>query len=438
MATRRQYLVSTASGTATMLGLTGCLGSDDQANGDQDGDGSGGGQTTTTSGGDTGVDLTIGVLTMLELDTGRATERGTELAARKINEEGILDGELSVESADTEGQSTGAVNGHNSLVNRQNADVTLGTFAEQTAAAIMPEIASSETIHLNVGAISPKLPAKVAEDYEKFKPWFRFGAPNAEFFVVDMIQFAEKFLVGEQGWESTVLFREDALWTDQVGGALKQQFPEVGLEVKDDVVFSLSESNFSTYMNRMEDMDVDCIFGLVAEAGKAPMLGYEKSGLETPMAGSLVASMSPSYLDDIQAEGSNIVTQLFTTWGAKLSDSAKAFVDAYQAEYSSRPRKPTWAAFISYAATMSYAQAYAEGGGTLDGTITALENGSYTLNQKYEVYKPGETAEATGNSYPHDLKVGPDNYRPMWGQWQSGDLEVVYPDEFASAEFRKV
>jgi hypothetical protein len=34
----------------------------------------------------------------------------------------------------------------------------------------MSEVASTETIHRDVGAVSPELPAQVAEDYERFKP----------------------------------------------------------------------------------------------------------------------------------------------------------------------------------------------------------------------------------------------------------------------------
>jgi branched-chain amino acid transport system substrate-binding protein len=260
MATRRQYLRQAgAAGSVALLATTaGCSG-DGGGGGDGGGDGDGG-DGGSTGGGSGG--LTAGVLTTLQLDTGIATERGAELAAQKINSEGMLDSDVSIASEDTEGQSTVAVEAYNSLVNQENADLTLGTFAEQTGAAILPEIASSRTIHTNVGAISPELPTNLREDYEQFKPWFRVYPPNAAFFVIDMLNFTEQFLVGEQGWSSTALFREDAAWTEQVGGALKQQFPEMGLEVQDDIVFSLSENNFSPYMNQIQDMDVDVVFGL--------------------------------------------------------------------------------------------------------------------------------------------------------------------------------
>ena len=416
MVSRRQYLRRTgAAGSIALLGSTaGCFG-------------------ILGGGGSSGP--TLGVLTTLELDVGTATERGAELGAQTVNDEGVLDGDLSIESSNTEGTADSAVDAHNTLVSRQGAVATLGTFAEQTASGIMDQIAETETVHLNVGAASPALAGQVAEDYEKYKPWFRIAPINAAFFVADMLNFTEQFAVNQQGWETAAIFREDAAWTGQVAPALKNNVGDMGVSVEDDIVFSLSENNFTTYMNQIKDMDVDFIFGLVAEAGKAPLLSYEESGVETPMIGDLVASQSPQYLSDINTDNSNVIGRTFTTWGASLSDAAQDFVDTYESEYDSRPTKPTWAAFGSYVATRMFANAQSEGGDDLDGTVTAMEEETFELNQTYSVYGPDEEAP-DGNSYPHDLKYGPDFFRPTWSQWRDGEQVTVYPDEFANAEFQ--
>ncbi|WP_267164009.1 ABC transporter substrate-binding protein [Halovenus salina] len=377
---------------------------------------------------------TLGVLTTLDLDVGKATVRGAELGAQVANDEGILDSDLSVESSNTEGTASSAVDAHNTLVSRQGADATIGTFAEQTAAGIMDEIAETETVHLNVGAAAPALAGQVAEDYERYKPWFRIAPINAAFFVADLLNFAEQFAVGQQGWENAVIFREDAAWTGQVAPALKDAVGGLGMSIEDDIVFSLSENNFTTYMNQIDDTDVDFIFGLVAEAGKGPLLSYEESGVEKPMVGDLVASQSPQYLADINTENSNVISRTFTTWGSQLSDAAQEFVDMYESEYDSRPTKPTWAAFGSYVATQMYARARSEGGDSLDDTVTAMEEETFELNQTYSVYGPDEEAP-DGNSYPHDLKYGPDFFQPTWSQWRDGEQVTVYPDKFANAEF---
>lgn len=386
-------------------------------------------------GGSSSGQETIGVLTTLNLDVGKATLRGAELGAEKVNSDGNLDAEMTIESSNTEGKSTAAAQAHNTLVNRQGADATLGTFAEQTASGIMPEIAETETIHLNVGAVSPALPAKVAKNYEKFKPWFRVAPINAAFFVLDMLNFSEKFVIGQQDWSTAAIFREDAAWTGQVAPALKQNVPDMGIEIQDDIVFSLSENNFTTYMSRIQELDVDFVYGLVAEAGKGPLLAYEESGVTTPMVGDLVASQSPAYLADIDSDQSPIIGRTFTTWGANLSSEAQDFVDTYESEYDSRPSKPTWAAFGAYAATRMYAQARAEGGSNLDDTVTAMENTTFELNQTYSVYGPDEESP-DGNSYPHDLKYGPDNFQPTWSQWRGGEQVTVYPEQYANADYQ--
>jgi branched-chain amino acid transport system substrate-binding protein len=420
MANRRDFIRKAgAAGSIALLGSTaGCSGLP------------GGGSSNGGSDGHT-----VGVLTTLNLDVGKATLRGAELAAQQINEEGTLDGEMSIESSNTEGQSTAAVEAHNTLVNRQGADATLGTFAEQTAAGIMSEIASTETIHLNVGAVAPGLAGQVAENYEQFKPWFRVAPINAAFFVLDLLNFSEQFVVGQQDWSSAAILREDAAWTGQVAPALKNSVPDMGVEIQDDIVFSLSENNFSPYYNQIQNMDVDFVYGLVAEAGRAPLLAYEQSDIQTPMVGDLVASQSPQYLSDVDADSSPIIGRTFTTWGANLSSEAQEFVDTYESNYDSRPTKPTWAAFGAYAATQMYAQARAEGGSDLDSTVSAMESTSYELNQTYSVYGPDEEAP-DGNSYPHDLRYGPDHFQPTWSQWRDGEQVTVYPDQYANGDYQ--
>jgi len=419
---RRNFLkrsVVTGGAIASGSTLAGCLGQV-----------TGGGSST----------LKIGVLSTLELDVGKATERGVQLAADAINEAGSIDQEVEVVSENTQGTATGAVEAYSNLVDRQSVDVTLGAFAESAAAGIMPNIADSQTIHLNVGAVSPALSAKLVEDYEKYKYWFRFAPPNSQFFGVDFLRFAEQFMIGEMDWDSVAFFREDAAWTNEVAPFLKQEFPKMGIEVQGDVVFPISESNFSPYFSKYQDMDVDAIFAMVAEAGKTPIQGYAKSSLDVPMVGDVVAVQSPSYPDDMGGQGQNVVGRTHSTWSAKkVTDASEEFVNTWTDTYSSRPQKPTLTGLGGFAATRILANAISRAGTkNAEEVIPEVEKADFELFQRYQVFGKDEKDPITGSRFPHDLKYGPDHYESTWSQWRDGEQVTVWPQDLATGDFQQV
>lgn len=384
--------------------------------------------------------ITVGVLSMLETDTGKATERGVEIAAEFIDDEDSIDQEIEVASANTEGTSTGAVEAYNNLINREEADVTLGAFAESAAAGIMPNIADEQKIHLNVGAASPALSAELRENFEEYKYWFRFAPPNSEFFGVDFVQFAQNFMVDEMGWESVAFYREDAAWTNEVTPFLKEEFPNMGLEVKDDVVFPMDTSNYSPYVSNLEDADIDAVFGLIAEAGRSPVQGYAKSDSEVPLVGDVVAVQSPSYLDDMDGTGQNVIGRTHSTWSAELrTQVSEDFLNMWSENYSDRPTKPTWAGLGAFAATNVLANAVERADATdPDDVIPEVENADFDLIQNYQVFGEDEEDPITGNTFPHDLKYGEGNYQSTWSQWRDGEQVTIWPPSLATAEFEQV
>lgn len=386
-----------------------------------------------------GGPVTLGVLSMLELDTGKGTVRGAEIAAEEITENGgVLGNDLQISSNDTQGTSTGAVEAYSFLNDSEGAVATLGTFAESAAAAVMSSMADAQQIHMNVGGVSPALSGQLVDDYEKFKYWFRLAPPNSMFFGVDIINFAQEFMVNRQGWESVALFREDAAWTEEVAPFLKQEFPKMGLEVMKDEVFPLSETNFSSYFSRIQNLDVDAIFGLVAEAGKGPVQGYVKAGIDTPLVGDVVFVQSPQYWEDLGGQGEGIVGRTHSTWSAQRNDRADSFIQTWHDKYDSRPTEPTWAGLGAYAATHMWANAVeAAGELTPENVVPEMENQSFDLIQKYQVFGRDEEDPITGQKFPHDLKYGmdADHYQSTWSEWVDGEQQTIWPPHLATAEY---
>lgn len=414
---RRDFLRASAAGSGALLtGLSGCIGQ------------------FTGGGGDA---VGVGVLTMLDLDFGQSNLRGAELAAEDLNDaDGILGRDVEVVSSNSEGTASGGVEAYNFLVDRENVDTTQGAFAESVAAGILPRIGETGRVHVNIGGVAAELAETVHDDYDRLKYWFR-NVLNTIYFGIDVVNFAEQYMVGEQDWTRVAMFREDAAWTNGMAPVLKEQLPGVGVEVVDDIVFSLSENNFTPYYSDLDDMEIDAVLALIAEAGRAPFQGYAQYGLDTPMVGDLVFVQSPSFWDVVGEAGESVVGRTHSTWSAQLNDEAQTFVDRFEQSPGDAPPKPSFAAFAGYAAVQIFAEA-AERAGTLDGDelVAAMEETDYTLGQRYQYYGPDEPDPVTGRNFTHDIKYGPDNYLPTWSQWRDGEQVTVFPPDKATGEYR--
>lgn len=381
--------------------------------------------------------LIVGVISMMELDVGKSSLRGVEIAAEEINEAGgILGRPVEVVSADSKGLPDEGLRAFEYLVTRENADLVIGPFADAVLASIFPRLEEYK-IPLIVNADSYyEIALKVHENYDTYKGWFRVMPINDFYLGYNIVEFGESMMVEELGWDSVVIFREQAAWTEGIVSLVEEEFPKIGLNIADHIVFPVDEKDYSPYYREAERSGADCIFAIVAEAGIAPILQYADFKPDMPLLGIVVSAQVPEFYDDTGGATGSVATMNIVGWNSEMDAKSRAFIDKWSEKYTTRPAKPDYAGFGGYIALNVFREA-AERAGTfdLDPLVIELEKTDYHMTYRFQFYGRDEKDPYFGMYFTHDVKYGPDFAYAQWTQWQGDDAYTIWPEKFAVRDF---
>jgi branched-chain amino acid transport system substrate-binding protein len=377
--------------------------------------------------------IVVGVLSWMDLDVGKSTLRGAQLAAEMINAKGgILGRPIKVISADTKGLPDEGVKGFEYLVTRGKADIVTGIFADAVLAAVIPRLDEYKVPLLTTADPYYKAAEMVHENYDKYKGWFRVMPMNDYYLGMAVMEMTDQVIVKELGWNKIVIFREKAAWTEAIVGMIKEEFPKMGIEIKDDIVFPVGETNFSPYYRQAVRHNPDMIFALVAEAGISPVLQYVRFKPGIPLGGIITPAQVPEFLEDMGGDAGNIFTMTPICHNAKIDSETKRFIDLWTKKFKTRPTKPDYAGIGTSWAVEIYAEA-AKRAGTLEFNrmVTELEKTDLKRMWRIQFFGRDEKDPVFGMNWPHDLRYSIDHAYSMLVQWQGKDMYAIWPDKFA-------
>lgn len=164
--------------------------------------------------------VVIGVLAPLSLPEGSAQEKAARIAVEEINSKGgILGYKVELVVGDDKLDPTVGSAEFRRLATIEKADVIIGGFSSGVMLATMEVMAETKTLFLT-DASSPSHSAKVAENYEKYKYWFRLQN-NATTFAYDIADMVK--MLRENGYEvkKVYIIRDEHIWAEDVVKALK-------------------------------------------------------------------------------------------------------------------------------------------------------------------------------------------------------------------------
>nr|WP_241432746.1 ABC transporter substrate-binding protein [Natrinema pellirubrum] len=412
-----------AGAGAVTTALAGCLGGVD-----------GGGS-------DDGV-FKIGHLAPTANPNGIGSERSAELAVGEIEDDGVLDQEVELIAEDTQGDTSEATSEVERMIEQENIDLLVGTFASEVTQSIADYVGERNVPFLISGSADPDtITENHGEDYDTFKNIFRVGPLNSELQVEGFGDYAE-YLNERHGWTDFAVLPEDAAWTTSFQDGIADEFEDRGFNVVYENTSSTETEDYTPFFNDIEEAGADALFRFFAHSGQGPDVGAWSQGeYEFALEGTHVASMSPEFYG--LTEGASLYESTNQSGAGgitDLSDKTGPFVEAYEEEYADddAPSKPMYMGFNTYDAIHLYKEAAEEAGTVnygedLDTIVDTLQGMSYTGTAgKIEFFGEDE-------AYPNDLKPTRDDSGKIENfpitQWQGdGTVECVYPSADQTAD----
>jgi branched-chain amino acid transport system substrate-binding protein len=302
-------------------------------------------------------------------------------------------------------------------------DFLLGGFRTEAVLAMQDVAMDNQKIFLGCGAADRVLCERVAEDYDKYKYWFRVTPVNTEL-LVTITLFVLEDVIGvvkdELGIEDVkvALLMEKAAVGDDLVEACEHVVPMMGVELVGTWRPSPTATDVTAELSAIKDSGAHII--LTYFSGPAGIVYAKQWGeLEIPAAsaGINVEAQKSGFWDATGGKG-NYDTTLNTYARIEQTDKTIPFFDKFVAETG---EFPTYNAG-TYDALYILKEAI-ERAGTLDSdaVVPELEDTEYYGSAGRIMFTTPE------QSNPHDVRWGPDYVTGIGTQWQDGELLCVWP-----------
>ncbi|NEU57759.1 ABC transporter substrate-binding protein [Halorussus sp. MSC15.2] len=364
---------------------------------------------------------------------GASIANSAKLAASQLNENGgVLGADVEVVVKDTKEDPATGKRKYQELTVGQKVDLTTGVFTSEVLLNLMSSIAQQQTLHMSTGAATPEATRKVAENYDRFKYFFRTGPVNSHFLGQNMVDFA-KANFESMGWDSVAILAEDYKWTEPISKALNGSLSEAGIDVPVNKRYAGGTENFSPIYDEVQSAGVDAAYVVMAHTGTSAVVQWAKQQRPFEFGGIHVPMQFPSYYKATNGACRYAVTQNSATPTSEITDKTVPYANSYKEEYG---KYPVYTGYITFDAVKQYASAVKEAGSKeSEKVIPALENSSFTGTTSPALEYYGKDSK-----YPHDVKYGKKHAWPVWLQWQktdgTGSQEVIWPDNLSTTEYK--
>ncbi len=398
------------------------------------------------------AEIKVGFIGSLSSDTGLSTLRGAEIAIEELNAAGgVMGQQITMVSADTGEDVTEGIKAYEYLAETEEVDFIISGSIDDVSLGWLPRMQEYQIPTLDTWTSYIGIIDMVVEDPETMAPYF-MNIASDEALATLYINFGADVLKAQMGFESVVILAEDTAFGGAITGLVTEALaPVAGIEVKEIITYDINTNDFAPIFAKAQASGADFIYQVSSVNSQVVSSQYVKLQVPMAMTGVNVAALGLEYWEDTGGAGGGISTlSPVPSVGFELDPASQAFVDTYQAKYSSRPKIPHFNGFNAYHGLKQAMAAATEAGGFDD--VKAWS--AAMLKQDLQLEKDGQlwlrygfwdydTVEpVTGRTYPHnalfDLEAPYDFAQPSMVviQWkEDGNVGVVYPPEYATTDF---
>jgi branched-chain amino acid transport system substrate-binding protein len=384
--------------------------------------------------------IKIGVIGPMQFAHGKAHWNGATMAAEEINKKGgvkVGAKHMKIELVKADSNEfisvTDATNAMELLCTREKVDFVVGGIRTESVLAMQDVAMDYKKIFFGCGAADPQLCTRVAEDYDRYKYWFR-GTP---FNSIDLVKtcFMQMGYVGAVlkktlGLEKVkvAIVAEKAMWTDKMVPAAEGFIPKMGMEVAGVWRPSDKATDVTAELSAVQRSGAHMILALLSGPVGIPF-ARQAGELKIPAAlvGINVESQKDGFWDATQGMGNYSMTLNTYCQGVEYNETTAPFVDGYIKRFG---ETPTYNAG-TYGAIMGHIVPAVEEAGTLDPDklVPVIEKQVVKVTSGVDKY----TKDKEGR-HLHDLQWGPGYLTSLGVQWVDGKQVGVWPYKWVAAK----
>ena len=371
------------------------------------------------------AEIKIGVIGPMAYVQGEHHWYGAQLAAEEINAEGgvLVGGEsyqiklVQVDSNEILSV-TDAASAMEKAITRDNVDFLVGGFRTEAVFAMQDVAMDYEKIFLGCGASADELCTRVADDYDRYKYWFRITPVNStnlgrvDFALIAMV--AEK-IRAELGIEvpKVAILAEKAVWADPIVEKSYTYITAMGMEIVGEWRPSATASEVTAELSAIEAAGAHIIFTSISGPVGIPYATqWGELEITAASVGINVEAQKEGFWDATGGKGNYEMT-MNTYARVKITDETIPFVDRFVERVGEFPTYSAGTYEALYLLTAAIERA-----GTLDSDAVVAE---------LEKTDTTGTAGRLVFTEDHDVIWGPGYVTGLGVQWQDGEMKCVWP-----------
>lgn len=383
--------------------------------------------------------IKIGIIGPLRETEGMHMQMGAILAVEEINAKGgVLGRPLELVYEDSGTTPMEGVLAFEKLVTVHKVSVVIGEEKSELCLAEQEVMADHKVIFLSVGAANPELCARVGQNYERYKYYFRISPVNSTM----LGQYIFKGLpwvrdkIKALGIENVkvAIIGAQTKGMEPIFEAAEAIIPELGMEHVGTWRVSPTATDLTSELLAIKESGAHLVLTMFSEAAGV-VFSRQRGELEIPVAvwGINSEAQKAVFWESTLGYG-NYECLMNTYW-------REEFIDKYMEKWG---EYPTYCS-ATYEAIYIWADSV-ERAGTLDPDAVVQEiemwgkRGSDVMQKFRDLHDgvgmntaPGCHFEFTSN---HDVMCGPGYVEPVFTQWIDGELKCVWPESSATAEYQ--
>jgi len=377
--------------------------------------------------------IKIGVIGPMKFSHGIATWTGASIAAEEINGHGgvtLGDRKYRIELVKSDSNEylsvTDAISAMEKLITVDKVNYILGGFRSEAVFAMQEVMTDNKILFMSVQAAHPKLCGRIAEDYDKYKYYFRIGSLNSVYLgelsyaYLALVKEALKSVLGIEKPRVAIQY-EKAVWADPIVSTAQKRLPELGFEIVRVGRNSATATDVTGDLSAIKAADAQIIWS----GGAGPVqnvLPKQWGELEIPAALVSISSVLPEKKHwEATGGGCNYELGLCPVGRVAITPKTIPFYDEFHKRIDDYPTTGGGIAAYDWLFVLREAIERARSLKS-DDLVPALEKTDYTGAEGRIVFHPPQ------HKWPHDAIWGPEYITYTGAQWQDQSLEIVWPD----------